>query len=139
MQKRSISAQMDLRSTLLRFVASPDRAWLVLLGGTLLIARECVAPGRVVPGLLGGIMFVTAGYHLPSALPGLVATVALLYLQARYEARYLPSMVAAVVATATARQAGAGWPAALASVPVIAVLAYLIRIGMLAHKKKVSA
>lgn len=130
---------MNLRSTLLRFVASPDRAWLTLLAGSLLIARECVAPGRVIPGLLGAIMLITAAYHLPAAVPGLAATAGLLYLQARREAYFLPAVGAAIVATLTARRAGTGWAAALASAAVIAALALLIRIGMLAHKKKVSA
>lgn len=130
---------MNLRDALLRFVATPDRAWLVLLGGALLIARECVAPGRVIPGLLGGIAFITAAYHLPSAVPGLAAVAGLLYLQARRQAWYLPSVAAAIVATLTARRAGTGWLPAVASVGVVAVLAFLIRIGMLAHKKKVEA
>jgi hypothetical protein len=124
---------------LLRFVATPDRAWLVLLAGSLLIARECVAPGRVLPGILGGILILTAGYHLPSALPGLVVAAVCLVLQARHRALYLPSFAAAIAAIVGARQAGVGWPAALGSAPVVAIFAVLIRIGVAAHNRKVAA
>jgi hypothetical protein len=130
---------MNLRQALLGFVASPDRAWLTLLGGALLIARECVAPGRVIPGLLGGVMLITAGYYLPGAVPGLIGVAALLYLHARRTYFGLPAAAAGALAVFTARRAGTGWPAALLSVGVVAIVAFLIRIGTLAHRRKVSA
>ena len=127
---------MNLRAALLAFVATPDRAWLMLLAGSLLIARECVAPGRIVPGMLGGIMLLTAGLHLPQAIPGVMVCAVCLAIQARHRAWHLPSIVAAVSAIVAARQARAGWPAALASVLVITILTVLIRIAVLAHKRK---
>lgn len=127
---------MDLRSSLLSAVASPDRAWLTLLAGSMLIARECTAPGRVVPGLVGGILLITAAYHLPAAIPGLVGTAVLLYLQARRPAKFIPAIAAAALATWTARRTGASWLVASLSVVAVGVLAALIHIGMLAHRRK---
>lgn len=128
---------MDLRELLLRTVASPDRAWLTLLAGLLLIARECAAPGRVFPGMIGAVLVLTAGWHLPAAMPGILAAGVLLILQARHRFWFIPGALAASAAIIAARQSGAGWPVALGSVVVVGILTVMIRIGVLARRNKV--
>lgn len=120
-------------------VATPDRTWLTLLAGALLIARECVAPGRVLPGLTGGVLFVLALWNLGSApgpRAGVAAVAVLLWLQTRYGWRYTPTALAAGLGVVTARHTGAAWPASLASLPAIAILGVLIRIAALGRAKK---
>ena len=49
-----------LRSSLLAAIQEPSRAWLVFLAGLIQIYRELAAPGRVLPGVLGGVAVVAA-------------------------------------------------------------------------------
>lgn len=128
---------MELREILLRIVASPDRAWLALLAGLLLIARECTAPGLILPGLLGGVLSCVALWHLPAAVPGLLICGILLILQARHRFWFIPGALAASALLIAARRSGTGWTAAFGSVIVIGILTVLIRIGMLARRNKV--
>ena len=49
---------------LLAGLQDPNRAFLMLLGGFVLIYRECLAPGRILPGMVGGVFVLTAGFAL---------------------------------------------------------------------------
>ncbi|MBC7924431.1 MAG: hypothetical protein H7039_02135 [Bryobacteraceae bacterium] len=53
-----------LRPSLLQLVETPDRAWVTILAGALLMTREFCAPGSVVPGVLGGVAMIAGVYGL---------------------------------------------------------------------------
>ena len=42
----------------------PNRAFLVLLGGFVLIYRECLAPGRILPGMAGAVFVIWSAFAL---------------------------------------------------------------------------
>ncbi|MDZ4803139.1 MAG: hypothetical protein SGI92_33685 [Bryobacteraceae bacterium] len=139
---------MSIRATLLQIAATPDRAWLTLLAGSMLLAREFVAPGRVVPGVLGGLGLIVGIYGLsafginPTGLALFVATLAILISQAWWP-RWAPGAVAAaLVGTATARLLLAppfqiSVPAALATAPAAFLLAWLLFMARRAYNNKV--
>ena len=139
---------MSIRATLLQIAATPDRAWLTLLAGSIFIAREFVAPGRVVPGVLGGLGLVLGIYGLsgfrinPSGAALLFATLATLTAQAWWP-RWLPgALAAAIVGTAAARYLLAppfqiSVPAALATAPAAFLLAWLLFMARRAYINKV--
>jgi membrane-bound serine protease (ClpP class) len=135
-----------MRTALLQLVATPDRAWLTLLAGSMLLAREFTAPGRVLPGVLGGLGLVLGGFGLWPVSPGGAAlfslTLVLLAVQAWW-ARPWPGMIAAAVCgTVTARYLAdaprqISFPAALATVPAAGVLAWLLWVARRAYINKV--
>lgn len=138
---------MNLRSSFLLLVATPDRAWLVLLAGALLIARECTGPGRILPGLIGGIAVLTAGNALLefgfTATGLLLLAVAMLlgWLEAVRGRYHIPMMAAAVCTVFAARLLVAppwqiSWAAAAAGAPVMAILAWLASVGVRARRNK---
>src|SRR5688572_28801263 len=97
------------RYTVLSALASPDRAWIVLLAGIVMIYREFMAPGRVLPGVFGGVAICVGGYALgqhPLRLEaiGMIAVgVALIVLQGFGRWYWVPTLVAAAVITIGAR------------------------------------
>lgn len=140
---------MDLRAFSLSFVASPDRAWFTLLVGMLLICRELTAPGRVLPGILGGVAVLTAATALTDyrltvhGLAMLTGGVALVILQGFRKWQYVPGAAAAGAMAGGARLLVAApgqisWPAAIAGAAVTALCAVLFRIAVRAHRSKVS-
>src|SRR4051794_28406660 len=76
----------------------PNRAFLVLLGGLVLIYRECLAPGRILPGMAGAIFVLSAGFALfqyPWRWEGLALLLlgaALILLQAFRDWLWLPGV-----------------------------------------------
>lgn len=83
----------------------PTRAYVLFLAGALLVCREFVAPGRVLPGALGAILLAWALYGLliwpwswyGSSSIALAAILAILY--AASGSRWLPYMAAFAFAT----------------------------------------
>lgn len=53
-----------MRFSLLPGLSDPNRAFLVLLIGLVLVYRECITPGRVFPGIAGGVFAISASYAL---------------------------------------------------------------------------
>lgn len=138
---------MDLRTTLLSLAATPDRAWLVLLTGILLVTREFAAPGRILPGVLGAIAIFTAGnalreYQLsPAGLTAVAAAFALTTLQAFRRWMWLPGAAAAGFLAAGARGLTSppwqiSWPVAITGVPVILILTVLGRWAVRGYRNK---
>jgi hypothetical protein len=52
------------RESILASLADPNRAWIVILVGIVLIYRELVKPGRVLPGMFGALGICAGGYSL---------------------------------------------------------------------------
>src|SRR5271157_4339471 len=79
-----------LRDQLLNWLANPNIALLLLVGGALLIYLEFNAPGTIVPGALGTLMVLLAIFALDllpiryTAVLLLVAALALLLLEAKF-------------------------------------------------------
>jgi len=144
---------MPVHTSLLQLVATPDRAWLMLLAGSLLLSREFIAPGRVLPGVLGGVAMVlavhallTGGYRLNSAGAGMLGgALMLLVLQARWPRPWcwVGTGAASVLAAAGARWlVAASWQispgVALATIPDAALLGFLANTAVRAYANKVS-
>jgi len=136
-----------MRHWLLNLVATPDRAWLTLLAGILLLCREFIAPGRVIPGVLGGIGVVLSfqalsGYHVDSTgIALLLGAVAALLLQSYRRLVFIPAAAAAILAALGARWLIAPpWrisPAvAMCSVPAVALLGFLLHTAVRARRNK---
>ncbi len=139
---------MSLRATLLELVATPDRAWLTFLAGSILLAREFVAPGRVVPGVLGGLGLVLGVFGLtrypvsPVGVAVLILTLAILVAQAWWPSPYPGAVTAAAAGTVSAQYLlespfRVSLPAALVTAPVAVVLAWLIFVARRAFINKV--
>ena len=79
-----------LRDQLLNWLANPNIALLMLVGGALLIYLEFNAPGTIVPGALGTLMVLLAIFGLNllpiryTAVLLLLAAIALLLLEAKF-------------------------------------------------------
>ena len=58
------------RDSILTALRDPTRAWIVILIGLVLIYREFNAPGRVLPGVFGGVAACVGVY---SSVPPSVA------------------------------------------------------------------
>jgi membrane-bound serine protease (ClpP class) len=140
---------MDFRGLLLSFVATPDRAWFTLLVGVLLVTRELAAPGRVIPGILGGVAVVAAvhgltGYRLTVQGLGMIgAAIGLVVFQGFRRCQYVPGAAAAGLMAGGARLLVASpwqisWPAAAAGAVVTAICAALFRTAMRARRAKLS-
>ena len=140
---------MSLRSALLSLVATPDRAWLTLLAGVLLIARELAAPGRIFPGILGAVGVFTAASalseyriaHLGGA--ALFFSLILIALQSLRRLFWLPAIGAACLMAAGARTLilppwQISWQAAAAGVPVAILMCVLGRTAVRGYRNKTS-
>lgn len=139
---------MPLRNFLLSLAATPDRAWLLLLAGLLLLSREFVRPGRVVPGVLGGVAVVVSVHSLASSklsVPGLTlvgVAALLLVVQFRFSSNWWPGLASALLAAAGARLLvlppwSISIPAAMAAVPAVFLLSFLLRGAAKARANKV--
>jgi membrane-bound serine protease (ClpP class) len=53
-----------MRAQILANLSEPNRAYIVLLLGILLVYREFLRPGRVLPGVLGAVFSIGAAYGL---------------------------------------------------------------------------
>jgi membrane-bound ClpP family serine protease len=140
---------MDFRALLLSFVGTPDRAWFTFLVGVLLIARELSAPGRVIPGILGGVATIAAvhaltGYRLTAqGLAMLAAGVMLVSVQGFRKWQYVPGaaavgMIAGGARLLVASPSQISWRAAAAGGVVAAVCAVLFRMAVAARRRKLS-
>jgi membrane-bound serine protease (ClpP class) len=131
---------MDLRSALLALFATPDRGWLALLVGILLIVRELVRPGSIWPGLTGAVLAITAVVQLGTrGLPLVVSAVALTVAAGFVRPWYVPGAGAALVAMHAGRAWFVSWPAAIAGAPVVLLAAWLLRIAVRARANKMAA
>lgn len=137
-----------MRTTLLQIVSTPDRAWLTLLAGSMLLAREFTAPGGVLPGVLGGLALVLAAFGLsswPVSVAGatvLTAAAGTLAIQAWWRTPYAGMISAAVLGTAAARLLveypnQISFLTALLTAPAAAVLAWLLWVARRAYINKV--
>ena len=137
---------MTIRSTILANLSNPNRAYIVLLGGMLLVFREFLHPGRVLPGLVGALFASGAVYGLLEAgctwygVSLVAVAVALTAAQFRVESNWLAAVSAAVFAlgswllVAPPRQIS--WPAALLGLPFMLVANYLVRAAGRARRGK---
>src|SRR4051794_23546491 len=140
---------MQLRNQILQIVATPDRTWLTILGGILLLCREFIAPGRIIPGVLGGCGVILGAVALteyrlnPQGLSALLLSIALLLLIWRWRPWYFPTLLAASVGASGARllvlppwKISAG--VALATMPALVLVGYLLSIAVRARMNKLS-
>ena len=133
------------RSTVLSVLASPDRAWIVLLAGIVMIYREFMAPGRVLPGIFGGVAVCVGAYALGqhplrfSGIAMILAGVGLLVLQGFRRWYWLPSVMAAALITIGARSLTVPpiniGPAA-AAIPLSLASGFLLHTALAARRRK---
>ena len=135
------------RISILNALADPNRAWIVLLVGLLMVYRELVAPGRVLPGVFGAVAITTATYSLAQhelrtgAAMMIVAGIACLVVQGFRHWFWLPTATAAVLITWGAHKLTArpiSLPVAAGSIPLCAVSGFLLRTAVIARRKKTS-
>ena len=140
---------MTVRSTILANLSEPNRAYVVLLGGMLLIFREFVRPGRVLPGVFGAVFAGSAIYGLaqsPWTWHGIVLVASALVLLAG-QIRRESNLLAAVAAVAFAAGSWLVVPpprrismiTAALGVPFLLLTAYLVRAAVRARRAKLSA
>ena len=134
-----------LRQTILSSLAHPDRAWIVLLAGVIMIYREFVRPGSVLPGVFGGVAVSVALYSLsrhPIHLDGvamIVLAAALIVAQGFRRMYWLPTIAAAgfmtIGAMALTEPPISAAPAA-GSVPLCMISGYLLHTAIVARRRK---
>lgn len=134
------------RNSILAAFGAPNRAWFVLLVGLLMIYRECTAPGRVVPGVLGGVASVVSLYLLFQkpwsgvALSIILFGIVLLFLQAFWRRYWLGLGAAAVLITSGVHLLTVPridlLPALLA-IPMSGITGLLLRTAVRARRNKV--
>ena len=137
---------MTIRNTILANLSDPNRAYVILLGGMLLVFREFLHPGRVLPGLVGALCASGAVYGLSQAgctwygLSLIVLAIGLVGAQFRSESNLLAALSAVVFPVGSwllvtpPRQIS--WPAALLGLPFILVANYLVRAAGRARRSK---
>ena len=141
---------MNLRNTLLSLIDSPDRAWLGLMVGLVLIGRELAGPGRIVPGVLGAVVGVTSiwmmsSYRFSAAGVLLVgAAISLIVLQGFRRLWFVPGLAGATLIAAGARMLLAppwsiSWPSALCGSVVAGIAACVWYVAVRARRTKLSA
>lgn len=135
------------RNSFLAALEDPNRAWFVLIVGLLMIYRECTAPGRVLPGVVGGVAVAVALYSLfqkpwsGSALALILLGMGLLLVQTFWRRFRLALVVAAVLITAGAHLLTTpriGILPALLAIPLSGITGFLLRTAVLARRNKVS-
>jgi membrane-bound serine protease (ClpP class) len=134
-----------LRNTILSSLAHPDHAWIVLLVGIIMIYREFVRPGRVLPGVFGGVAACVAIYSLfrhpihADAAGMVLGAAALVVVQGLRRWYWLPSVAAAVLMTMGAQRLTeppiSALPAA-ASIPLCLVSGFLLHTALAARRRK---
>lgn len=140
---------MTIRSTILANLADPNRAYIVLLGGMLLVFREFLRPGRVLPGVFGAVFVCAAIYALsrapwtPAGVVLISAGVALVLLQARRESNVLAGAASLAFAAGSwllvAGPAAMSLPVALLGIPFTLLSVYLVRGAARARRAKRAA
>jgi membrane-bound serine protease (ClpP class) len=133
--------------TLLRALNNPDRAWLVLFVGLVLIYRELTAPGRVLPGMFGALAVIASVYSLfrhpwsGQALSMILAGIVLVVAQAFGRWFWLPGILGTLLITVGAHRLT--FPpislfSAIWAIPMCGISIFLLRTAVLARRKKVS-
>lgn len=135
------------RDSILSALDDPNLAWIVLLVGILLICREFTAPGRVLPGVLGGLAMTLALwslFHHPWrgwALALIFSGTGLVVFQAFQRWFWIPAISGAILIFLGARfltEPRIALLPALGAVPLCGITAFLLRTGILARQNKVS-
>jgi membrane-bound serine protease (ClpP class) len=135
------------RDSILTALHDPTRAWFVILIGLVLVYHELTAPGRVLPGVFGGVAACVGVYSLLRhpwhgvALAMILTGTALVILQAIRKWFWTPLMAGAALITAgvhTLTEPRIGLFPALAAVPLSVITAFLLRTALLARRNKVS-
>lgn len=135
------------RDSILAALHDPTRAWFVILLGLVLIYRELAAPGRVLPGVFGGVAACVGVYALfqhpwhAEALGMILAGVALLIVQGFQKLLWIPAVLAAAMITVgvhTLTEPRIGLFPAVAAVPLSGITVFLLRTAVLARRNKVS-
>lgn len=134
-----------MRHAILTALSSPDRAWIVILAGIVMIYREFVAPGRVLPGIFGAVAICVAGYALFQhhwhiyALAHIVLAALLIVLQGLRRWYWLPSIAAAALMTMGALHLTdppiSLFPS-LASIPLALASGFLLHTALEARRRK---
>ena len=116
-----------------------------MLAGIVMIYREFMAPGRVLPGIAGGVAVSVGAYALGqhplrfSAVAMILAGVGLIVLQGFGRWYWLPSVLAAVLITLGARELTVPpislGPAATA-IPLSLASGFLLHTALAARRRK---
>lgn len=135
------------RESILTALHDPTRAWIVILIGLVLIYRELMAPGRVLPGVFGAVAVCVGVYSLfrhpwhGEALGMITGGVAVLLLQVFRKWLWLPLISGSALITAgvhSLTEPRIGLLPAVAAVPLSVITVILLRTAVLARRNKVS-
>jgi membrane-bound serine protease (ClpP class) len=133
------------RYTIMSALADPDRAWILILAGVVMIYREFMAPGHVLPGIFGAVAVCVGGYALfqhpwHGEAGALIAVgIGLVILQGFRRWHWAPSAAAAVFLTIGARRLtdpAIGILPAAAAIPLAMVSGYLLHTALSARRRK---
>jgi membrane-bound serine protease (ClpP class) len=140
-----------LRDQLLNWLANPNIALLLLVGGALLIYLEFNAPGTIVPGALGTLMVLLAIFGLNllpiryTAVLLLLAAIALLLLEAKFGGHGVLATAGIVcltfgtltlVAAPVPEMAINPWVAFAVSAAFGSITVFLVRLAVRARRRK---
>ncbi|HMD78048.1 MAG TPA: nodulation protein NfeD [Terracidiphilus sp.] len=140
-----------LRDQLLNWLANPNIALLLLVGGALLIYLEFNAPGTIVPGALGTLMVLLAIFGLNllpiryTAVLLLLAAIALLLLEAKFGGHGVLATAGIVcltfgtltlVAAPIPEMAINPWVAFAVSAAFGSITVFLVRLAVRARRRK---
>jgi membrane-bound serine protease (ClpP class) len=137
----------EIRAALLQLVATPDRALLTLVIGSLLIYRELNRPGWIVPGIFGGVAVLTALYSFLDYRLTVLGIVLLslglfaVLLQIAGDWFWIPGIAGAILLTLGARFTVAwpwqiSWAASLTMIPFAAITIFLLRTAIRGRRNK---
>lgn len=135
------------RNFLMRMLEDPNRAWLVFLVGVVLVYRECLAPGRVLPGVLGAVVICASIYALFQhpwsrwAVFVILAGITLVVVQVFGRYFWIPGILGAFAMTGGVHgltNPPIGLLAASLSIPLSAITIFLLKTAVRAHRNKVS-
>jgi membrane-bound serine protease (ClpP class) len=140
------------RESILASLADPNRAWIVILVGIVLIYRELAKPGRVLPGMFGALGICAGSYSLfqhawsPIAAAMIAVGVALIIVQAFWVQGFwllywIPTVAAAILITVGAHRLTDPpilWAPAAAAIPLSGITAFFLRTAIRARRNKVS-
>ena len=134
------------RDSILAALHDPTRAWFVIMIGVVLIYRELPAPGRVLPGVLGGVAAALActrcfesmaaskrlrcSWEPPRCWSCRLSTILL--------ASALVAQRAIDLAVHSLTTPRIGLFPALAAIPLSGITGFLLRTAVLARRNKVS-
>ena len=135
------------RDSLMKALEDPNRAWIVFLVGVILVYHECTAPGRVLPGILGGVGVCVSIYALfqhpwsAGALLVTLAGIALLILQVFRRYLWMPGFAGAALITGgvhSLTDPPVRLLLASLSIPLSGITIFLLKAALLARRNKVS-